>query len=835
MNEKVLHITEFDKIIEQLVSHADSAPGKAKCRTLLPMDSLFAINRAQEETEEALSYIFRQGSVSFGSVRDFSYTFGALSIGSSLSAAELLHLSSFLENVARVRTYGLSVKERSAVPVNRRRDQDKNNWKEQAEKAAAAVREEEENNVLFDLFDCLCPLPGLVSSIHRCILSEEEIADEASSELRKIRREMGGINGRIHAALNKMVNVTYASYLQDSVVTMRGDRYCIPVKAEHKGHVPGIVHDQSSSGATLFIEPTAVVNLNNELRELLIREKKEIEKILALLSQEAADHLTELKDNAINMTELDFIFARADLALEQNGSRPVFNDRHYINIRKGRHPLIDKKKVVPIDLELGDDYDMIIITGPNTGGKTVTLKTVGLFELMGMSGLHIPAGDRSELSLFREVFADIGDEQSIEQSLSTFSAHMTTIVDILRRVDKDCLCLFDELGAGTDPTEGAALAISILNFMHVRGIRTLATTHYSELKVYALRTDGIENASCEFDVETLQPTYRLTIGVAGKSNAFAISKKLGLPGYIIETAREQLSQETKNFEDLLSDLEDNRRQAQKEHEEAAALRDSLRRQEEALKNRERQLEEKKEKILQKAHEQARDILQEAKDTADQAISDLRKSGSRGNMAELEKTRSGLRDKVSKKEKKLQKKKEQAPARGKLRPEDLHIGDKVRVISMGLTGTVTGEPRDGKVKVQCGIMNSQVRIDDLLLIHEDAFGNPTAIQSSRSSMKKAFAASEGRTARQLDFSQVQSVSPELNLLGMTTDDAVRELDKYLDDARVSHLESVRIVHGKGTGALRNAVHQYLRRQKWVKSFRLGDFGEGDAGVTIVRLK
>ena len=820
MNEKVLHITEFDKIIEQLVSHADSAPGKAKCRTLLPMDSLFAINRAQEETEEALSYIFRQGSVSFGSVRDFSYTFGALSIGSSLSAAELLHLSSFLENVARVRTYGLSVKERSAVPVNRRRDQDKNNWKEQAEKAAAAVREEEENNVLFDLFDCLCPLPGLVSSIHRCILSEEEIADEASSELRKIRREMGGINGRIHAALNKMVNVTYASYLQDSVVTMRGDRYCIPVKAEHKGHVPGIVHDQSSSGATLFIEPTAVVNLNNELRELLIREKKEIEKILALLSQEAADHLTELKDNAVNMTELDFIFARADLALEQNGSRPVFNDRHYINIRKGRHPLIDKKKVVPIDLELGDDYDMIIITGPNTGGKTVTLKTVGLFELMGMSGLHIPAGDRSELSLFREVFADIGDEQSIEQSLSTFSAHMTTIVDILRRVDKDCLCLFDELGAGTDPTEGAALAISILNFMHVRGIRTLATTHYSELKVYALRTDGIENASCEFDVETLSPTYRLLVGIPGKSNAFAISGKLGLSQDIIEDAKTHIDSESESFEDVLAELEKSRRIIEKDKEEINAYKSQVKSLKKDYENKLSRLEERREKIISDAREEAAKMLKEAKDTADQAIRDINKLGSTKNAKDMEQVRGNLGKKIKETNKITLK---ETPRVKTNKPEDFKTGTSVKVLSMNLKGIVTAPPDSkGNVMVQMGILKSKVNITDLLLLNDEdiiAKGyKPQRGNSGRIKMDKSF-----------------SVKTEINVIGKTVDEAVALIDKYLDDAALAGLSTVNIVHGKGTGALRSGIHQFLKRNPHVKSYRQGAYGEGEAGVTVVTFK
>ena len=834
MNEKVLRVVEFDKIISQLTEHADSAPGKTRCQALQPMEFLSDIDRAQAETEEALSYIFRQSSISFGSNRDFGYTFGALSIGSSLAAAELLHIASFLDNVARVRDYGLKAKETTSAIPKVRRTSDRETWKQNAAEGAKAAREEEENNVLFDLFDCLCPIPSLVSSIYRCILSEEEIADEASSELRRIRREMGGINGRIHAALNKMINVTYANFLQDSVYTMRGDRYCIPVRSDYKGQVPGIVHDQSSSGSTLFIEPTAIVNLNNELRELLIAEKKEEERILAELSAMAGDHLMELKDNAVNMTELDFIFARAKLALDQNATRPVFNERHYINILSGRHPLIDKKKVVPINVSLGDTYDMVVITGPNTGGKTVTLKTVGLFELMGMSGLHIPAGDRSELSVFSEIFADIGDEQSIEQNLSTFSAHMTTTVDILEKCDGTCLCLFDELGAGTDPTEGAALAISILNYLHKRHITTLATTHYSELKVYALRTEGVTNASCEFNVETLQPTYKLIVGVAGRSNAFAISRKLGLPEHIIDDARRQLSQETQNFEELLGELEEKRRKAQEEQEQVEKIRLQMEERERSLRQKEKELDRQKDKILRKANEQARDILQEAKNTADQAISDLRKSGSGGDMKAMEKTRSALREDVSRKNQKLQK--EEAPQlKGRLTEKDLHIGDKVRVISMGLTGTVTELPRKGKVKVQCGIMNSQVKIDDLILIHEDAFGNTIAEQRGRkSTLKKAFANAQYQTPHEMNLDRAVSVQPEIMLLGMTTDEAIRELDKYLDDARMSHLESVRIVHGKGTGALRNAVQQYLRKQKGL-SWRSGDFGEGDAGVTIVQLK
>ena len=636
MNEKVLHIVEFNKIIEQLTENANSDPAKVLCRNLKPMDNLPDIRLAQEETDAALQLLIRKGNVNFGSNRDFGYTFGALSIGSTLTAAELLHLSSFLDNVGRVQTYGTTEdggKGISALSGN-------------------GEAQKPEDNILFDLFDCLYPLKSLSREIQRCILSEEDIADEASPGLRRVRREIGLASGRIHQQLNKMVNVTLAPYLQDSIITMRGNRYCIPIKSEYKNQVQGIIHDQSASGSTLFIEPAAIVSLNNQIRELVLQEKEEVEKVLAALSEEAANNLMALKDNAANMTKLDFIFAKAKLALEQNATMPALNNRGHIKINKGRHPLIDKKKVVPIDLELGEEYDLIVITGPNTGGKTVTLKTVGLFELMGMAGLHIPAGDHSEISLFGDVFADIGDEQSIEQSLSTFSSHMTTIVDILGQVRGDCLCLFDELGAGTDPTEGAALAISILNYLHERGIRAMATTHYSELKVYAMNTPGVINASCEFNVETLQPTYKLLIGVPGKSNAFAISKKLGLSEEIIEAAREQLSQETRNMEDILADLEEKRIKIQREQEEISALRQSIAREQKQLQNKEKLLEDRRQKILEKANEEARDILADAKKTADAAISELRKTGRGGDMASMERTRSRLREQVSKKNEKL---------------------------------------------------------------------------------------------------------------------------------------------------------------------------------------
>lgn len=828
MNDKVLRICDFNKITESLAGHATSDPGRKLCRGLVPMSDLNDIAKAQAETESALGYLFRNGSLSFGNNRDFSAAFQALHAGISLSVPELLQMAGFLENVANIKSR----------------------------------RPEDESDSLFDLFDCLVPLSPVSAEIRRCILDEERIADDASPVLKKIRRDIHSTDDRIHILLNRILNQTWSSYLQDTVITMRDDRYCLPVKSEYKSQAKGIVHDQSSTGSTLFIEPAPIVELGNTIRELQVQEKKEIEKVLQNLSQLLGDHLTALRDDAANMTRLDFIFAKAELALEQNATCPVFNENHTIRIRKGRHPLIDRKKVVPIDLAIGEplqnspssaaaggkipsaashDPDavtsMIVITGPNTGGKTVTLKTVGLFELMGMAGLHIPAGDRSELSVFREVYADIGDEQSIEQNLSTFSAHMTATVDILRRADRNCLCLFDELGSGTDPTEGAALAISILNFLHTRHITTLATTHYAELKLYAMRTPGIVNASCEFDVETLQPTYRLLIGVPGKSNAFAISEKLGLPHYIIETAREQMSQESKNFDDVLSELENARKQTEQEQQELDHMKADLERRSRELRQKEDAIEDRRRKILDQANEKARNILQDAKDQADSAISAIRKSEKQTDLSAIEHTRTSLRQKVSAKERRLQHPAEK-PKSPHLKPSDLHLGDRVKVLSMGMTGTVTALPdRQERVGVQIGIMNSVIPLKDIALIDEDT---GMTIQShekkkAASALKRAYAEEDRlRDTGGMDLSRAMNISPEINLLGMTTDEAITALDKYLDDARMSHLDTVRIVHGKGTGALRNAVQNYLRKQTWVRSYRAGSYGEGDAGVTIVNL-
>lgn len=793
MNTKVLTTLEYTKIIDLLTEKADSEPGKKLCRELVPSTDLSAIRTAQRETKDALARLFRIGSTSFGSNRDLGFSIHSLEIGSSLSMSELLKLASFLDNVNRIKTYGK--KEREDLP----------------------------NDSLDAYFEGLTPMTQLANEINRCILSEEEMADDASPRLKSIRRSKLSTNEKIHSQLTSMVNGAYRTFLQDAVITMRDNRYCIPVKAEYKSQVSGMVHDQSSTGSTFFIEPAAVVNLNNQLKELDLQEQEEIEVILGDLSSQAAVHTSELAADQKIMTTLDFIFAKAKLAMEQNATEPIFNTEHYIQIRKGRHPLLDKKKAVPIDVRLGKDFDLLVITGPNTGGKTVSLKTVGLFTLMGQAGLHIPALDRSELSIFSEVYADIGDEQSIEQSLSTFSSHMTRVVHILQHADADSLCLFDELGAGTDPTEGAALAIAILNYLHDRGIRTMATTHYSELKIYALSTNFVENACCEFDVETLRPTYRLLIGIPGKSNAFAISSKLGLSDEIINAAKEQISKEDESFEDVIADLEQSRVTIEKEQQEIAEYKERIRTLQEQLQRKNEKIDQAKDKILRDANEKARAILQEAKDVADETIRDFNKVGASADIKELEKKRQKVRDKINEKNGKLalgnnQKK----PANQKtVDPKKLKKGDSVKIISMNLKGIVNTLPdARGNLFVQCGIMRMQTNINDLVPVKEETITAPALQRTNTGKLK---------------MSKSFSVSSEINLLGCTVDEAIAKLDKYLDDAYLAHLPSVRVVHGKGTGALRSAVQSHLKRLKYVKEYRLGEYGEGDAGVTIVTFK
>ena len=792
MNQKAYKALEYYKIINMLTDKASSSMGKEICRKLEPSTDIDEIRHMQTQTRDALTRLFQKGNISFGSVKDVRGSLKRLEIGSSLGIGELLAICSLLENTNRVKAYSRSERGDS-LPDS-----------------------------LDGMFEALEPLTPLTTEIRRCILSEDEISDDASSNLRQIRRNMKITGDRIHTQLSSLVNGSARNYLQDSVITMRNGRYCIPVKAEYKGQVPGMVHDQSSTGSTLFIEPMAIVKLNNDIRELELEEQKEIEVILSTLSQQTAEQTDSIRANLNIMVQLDVIFARASLAMDMNATEPIFNDEGRIRLKQARHPLIDKKKAVPIDIRLGDDFDLLVITGPNTGGKTVSLKTVGLLTLMGQSGLHIPTLDRSELALFEEVYADIGDEQSIEQSLSTFSSHMTNVVSFLKKANRHSLVLFDELGAGTDPTEGAALAIAILSHLHEQGIRTMATTHYSELKVYALSTSGVENACCEFDVETLRPTYRLLIGVPGKSNAFAISSKLGfhfgfqrgnflfilfnLAAFIFNSYTAAFQGTENIFERfiLFTDL-------------FFGLIDDI-----VRKSKQEKLNEQRDRIIRQANEEAHAVLREAKEYADQTMKMFHKfQKDHVDLSAVEKERQNLRKHMNKAEKGMTQKTAAKKPKKELTAKDISLGDAVKVLSMNLKGTVSSRPDNkGFLFVQMGIILSKVHISDLELIDEAEITTPTMQRTG---------------AGKIRMSKAAHVSTEINLLGKTVDEAVAELDKYLDDAYIAHLKSVRIVHGKGTGALRKGVHNYLKRQKHVESFRLGEFGEGDAGVTIVEFK
>lgn len=790
MNHKALKTLEYNKIIGQLTEYASSPMGKELCSSLLPSIDYDEIIQSQQETTDAVSRIRMKGSLSFNGVRDIRDSLKRLEIGSSLGIIELLSISSLLTIAARAKAYG---------------------------------RHEEdlfEDDSLEWMFRSLEPLTPVNTEIKRCILSEEEISDDASPGLRRVRRSMKGIQDKIHSQMSALLNSS-RNYLQDAVITMRDGRYCLPVKAEYKNQVSGMVHDQSSTGSTLFIEPMAVIKLNNDLRELEIQEQKEIQAVLAELSNQVSPYTEKLKVNLQTLVKLDFIFAKAALSRHYKCSAPVFNKDRYINIKDGRHPLLDPEKVVPINIHLGKKFDLLIVTGPNTGGKTVSLKTVGLFTLMGQAGLHIPAFDGSQLSVFEEVFADIGDEQSIEQSLSTFSSHMTNIVKILEQADSNSLCLFDELGAGTDPTEGAALAIAILSFLHNMKCRTMATTHYSELKVFALTTEGVENACCEFSLETLRPTYRLLIGIPGKSNAFAISSKLGLPDYIIEDAKTHLEAKDETFEDLLANLEHSRVTIEKEQQEIAAYKTEIAQLKSRLEKKEERLDERRDTFIRAAKEEAQKILREAKETADQTIRNINKLGDAAGLTkELEAQRSRLREKLGDVEKDLSLRRKQQPKKT-VSPKTLKLGDSVRVLTMNLNGTVSSLPNNkGDLYVQMGILRSLVNIKDIELLDEPVITGPSLNKTGSGKIK---------------MSKSSTISPEVNLIGMTVDEALPVLDKYLDDAYLSHLNQVRVVHGRGTGALKAGVHKHLKKLKYVKEFRLGEFGEGDTGVTIVTFK
>ena len=796
MNEKSLRILEYNKIIEMLSSKAHSKAGKLLCDGLKPIDNLNKVISSLQNTDDALKRLLRNGNISFAGNKDIRQSLLRLKKGSSLNALELLLICDLLETSSRVKSY------------------------------LKKEHPDDEDDSLDKYYAMLEPLTKHSLEIRRCIISEDEIADDASSELKAIRRHIKGTNDKIHSELTRMVNTTYRTYLQDAVITMRDGRYCIPVKAEYKSNVPGMVHDQSGSQSTFFIEPAAIVNLNNELKQLSIDEEREIRVILAKLSSDLSDHLDEIMTDSEVLTILDFIFAKANLALDMNATRPLYNVFGHVNLKKARHPILDKNKVVPIDIKLGYDFDLLIITGPNTGGKTVALKTIGLLSLMGQAGLFIPAKDASELSIFDNIYADIGDEQSIEQSLSTFSSHMKNIVEILHEADEKSLCLFDELGAGTDPIEGAALAISVLSDLHARKVRSVATTHYSELKVYALQEEGVENACCEFDVDTLRPTYRLLIGIAGKSNAFAISSKLGLPSYIIDDAKSRISKKDESFEDVLTELENNRVIIENEKAEIEKLKREIELLKKDYENRQKKLLESKDKIIREATEEAREILQDAKNTADTAIRDLMKKENRGDIRSMERNRTKLREKIDNTNSKVSITSSTVNKK-KNKPSDFKLGEDVRIISLNMEGTINSLPDSkGNLYVLCGIMRMQAKMDDIEFIDKpDIIVKDMKFKSGDLSKK----------SHQKSLSKASSISMEINLLGKMVDEAIAELDKYLDDAYLSHLSSVRIVHGKGTGALRNAVHNYLKNVSYVSSYRLAEYGEGDAGVTIVEFK
>ena len=794
MNKKSLKTLEYTKILGKLVDYASSPLGREKCEKLEPSCDLNEIRRLQKETSDALSRLWKKGAVSFSGTRDIRSSLKRLEIGSTLSVKELLDISSVLTVALRIKPL---------AKISDKEDSD------------------EYEDSLAEMFTAIEPLSPVNNELKRCIISEDEIADDASAALNSIRKSIRGTNDKIHNVINSMVNSsTVRTYLQDNVVTMRNGRYCLPVKAEYKSQVSGMVHDQSATGSTIFIEPMSVVQMNNELSELAIKEQHEIEKILADLSNLCAEHAEEIHTDLLVLSELDFIFARAALSKALKCTEPEFNTEGIIDLKCARHPLLDQSKVVPIDIRLGENYNLLVVTGPNTGGKTVSLKTVGLLTLMGQSGLHIPADDHSKLAVFNQVFADIGDEQSIEQSLSTFSSHMTNIIKILEVADDKSLVLFDELCAGTDPVEGAALAISILTFLHNLNVKTMTTTHYSELKVFALSTEGVENACCEFNVETLSPTYRLLIGIPGKSNAFAISLKLGLPNYIVEDAKNRLNDDSKSFEDILTDLEESKLTIEREKEEIKSYKLEIEELKRKLEKKSENLDDRRERILREANEEAMAILQDAKSFADETIRSFNKLKSGGSAADMENERHKLRGKMSDTEKKLVLKNKKTPKKN-YTAADFKLGSAVKVLSLNLNGTVSSLPNSkGDLFVQMGILRSQVNIKDLELIDEAVITGPNIQKTGSGKIK---------------MSKGMNVSTEINLIGMTTAEAIPALDKYLDDAYLAHLTSVRVVHGRGTGALKNAVHAHLKRQKYVKSYRLGTFGEGDTGVTIVEFK
>lgn len=792
MNQKVLKTLEYDKIILQLQEHAGSSGGRELCANLLPQTDKDTIELAQRETSDALTHIMTQGGVSFGGIRDIREHLKRMDIGAILGIGDLLDIAGLLATAGQVKAFFRK----------------------------SLNEHDETGDSLNERYQLIEPLSPLMQEIRRCIPEPEEIADDASPGLSQVRRKLKSAGARIHEQMNTVLN-THRNMLQDPIITMRNGRYCLPVKAEYRTSFPGMLHDQSSTGSTLFIEPSSVVKMNNEIRELEGQEQEEIEKILADLTNQAAEQSFYLEQNYRILTELDFIFAKAALSKKMKATQPKFPPEQYIEIKQGRHPLIPADKVVPIHIHLGKDFSLLVVTGPNTGGKTVSLKTIGLFSLMGQAGLHIPAFDGSCLRIFQEIYADIGDEQSIEQSLSTFSSHMVNTVSILEQADDQSLVLFDELGAGTDPVEGAALATAILSHLHQRGCMVMATTHYSELKLYALQTPDVENACCEFDVSTLRPTYRLLIGVPGKSNAFAISSKLGLSDEIIEDAKNHVASDATQLEDVLTDLENTRTKLEQEHQTTAENRKEISRLKKALQEKNERIDQSKERILQNANAEASQILAEAKAYADETIRKYQKwAQSDQHIREMEAERSKLREQISKNQSSIKTKTPKKQS-SRLKASDLFVGADVRILSLNSAGTVSTLPNEkGELFVQAGLLRTKVHLRDLELIKPTAPEKPQRSKSGKGS---------------IGIGKAASIHQEVNLIGMTVDQAMPILEKYLDDAYLAHMTQVTIIHGRGTGALRNAVHNKLKKMKYVSSYRLGEFGEGDMGVTIVTFR
>ena len=786
MNQKVLKTIEYTKIIAMLKEEADSSLGKEIAEALLPSSEPEEVRKSLLETEDAENRIRLKGPLSFRGMTDIRLYFPRIRLGAALSIAELLHVEKILEF---------------------------------AEKARDFAGETEDSLSVY--FQALSPLEEVRREFQRAIESEERLSDDASKELSEIRRKEKGIEGKISDELNRTLN-DKRSMLQEGVITLRNGRHVFPVKAEYKNAFHGIVHDESSTGATLFMEPLSIVQLENSLTELLSLEKREVEKILLALTLRLQPEISALQENVECIAHLDFVFAKAKLGKKMEGIRPTVLEEKKVSLLDARHPLIPGDKVVPISIHIGEGFRLLVITGPNTGGKTVCLKTLGLLQLMGQAGLLIPAFQGSSITVFREIFADIGDEQSIEQSLSTFSSHMTNTVKILAEADADSLCLFDELGAGTDPTEGAALALGILHDLFQRRVTTVATTHYAEIKLYALSEEGVENAACEFDVESLRPTYRLLIGVPGKSNAFAIAKKLGLSDAIIEDARGRIGEEDLHFEDLIADLEDTRRLAEREKLEIEQYKEEVERLKARARESTKGIEKGKDKILNRAREEAARILAEAKETADEIIKEIKKkeNGGSGSL-EAEQLRTKLRKKLEENQSALGAQTVKGPSQT-ISLKNLALGDKVRLLNMhGVVGTVTELPdKSGMFTVSAGILRTKVSAKEVEFIQHKE--------------KEAHTRNQGKTAG-LGRAKAMGISPEINLIGKMTADALPELNKYLDDAFLAKLPQVRIVHGRGTGALRKMVHECAKKNKHIESFRLGEYGEGSDGVTIVYFK